>query len=367
MPHCKNIEKPCFDKNASRALKGIAILLMMLHHNFRSVELFGQYSVSFFPFREQQVVNLALSCKICVSLFAFISGYGLFLSYQNSKINASSWTAKRYIRTFSGYWFVWIASSIISQIIDGRATRILCSGNMSQSIAYTFIDFLGLHNLFNTPSVNGTWWYMSAAAVFILLTPVLYKYRNNLWLILFMPCVCIRIIHSSGTSAFTGGNSVYAFLSPFILGAIFANYHYFEKWSSIGSSRISTKIYKCIAEIYVLILLYKMYHGLPQPVFWEFHFGIYPTVFILFCVEFIIPIAFIKKILEFLGKHSMNVFLVHTFIRGYYLADFTYSWKHFIIICLVLLIISIAISVVIEKAKTVLHYDKLINKLVSLF
>ncbi len=367
MPDCRETESSCFDKTASLALKGIAILLMMFHHNFRSIKLYENYNVSFFPFQEQQIVNLAFSGKICVSIFAFISGYGLFLSYHNSKTNASAWSAKRYIRTFSGYWFVWLASSIISQIIDGRATRILCSGNMSESILYTLIDFLGLHNLFNTPSVNGTWWYMSAAAVFILLTPVLYKFKNNLWLTLLLSCIFTRIIHSSGTSAFTGSNTVYTFLSPFILGAIFANHHYFEKWCSIGSRRITTKVFKCIAEICLLVLLYKMFHGLSQSSFWEFHYGIYPMVFILFCVEFIIPISFIKKVLMFLGKHSMNVFLVHTFIRGYYLADFTYSWKHFILICLVLLMISIAISIVTEKAKAVLHYDKMINKLISLF
>ena len=365
MSNSKEIENPSFDKNASRALKGIAILLMILHHNFRSVELFKSYSVSFFPFQEQQVINLALSCKICVSIFAFISGYGLFLSYRDSKTNASAWVAKRYILTFSGYWFVWIICSIVSQIIDERATRILCGGNIPTSIIYTLIDFIGLHNLFNTPSVNGTWWYMSAAAVFILLTPILYRFRNNLWLTLFIPCVFIRIIHSNDTSSFTGSNSVYAFLSPFIFGAIFANYHYFDKWCSIGSHRISTKICKCLAEIFILFLLYIMYLGLSQSVFWEFHYGIYLTVFVLFCVEFLIPISFIKSGLEFLGKHSMNVFLVHTFIRGYYLADFTYSYKHFVIICLILLIVSITISVVIEKAKVILHYDKLIHKLVS--
>lgn len=355
----------CFDKRASQALKGIAILMMMLHHNFRSSSLYTDFNVSFFPFQEHQIVNLALSFKICVSIFAFISGYGLFLSYRNSKINAS-WTVQRYIRTFSGYWFVWFLSAVICQIIDGRTTWVLWSDNLSKNIINVLIDFLGLAKLFNTPTLNGTWWYMSAAAVFILLTPVLYKFRNNLWLVLIIPSVAIRIIHTNGSSAFTGENSVFAFLSPFILGAIFANYNYFDKWCSIGSSKKTFKFIKCAAEIVLLIIMYKIYHGISISSFWEFHLGIYPVVLILFCVEFIIPVRIVKETLVFLGKHSMNVFLVHTFIRYYYWSGFTYYWKHFLVICFVLLLISVAISLVIEKAKSLSRYDKLIDKLISL-
>ena len=65
-------KKSFFDKEASLALKGIAIMMMMLHHNFRAHSLFDKYTISFYPFNEQQVVNLAASCKICVSLFASV-------------------------------------------------------------------------------------------------------------------------------------------------------------------------------------------------------------------------------------------------------------------------------------------------------
>ena len=359
---------PCssFDKKASQALKGIAILMMILHHNFRSSSLYTDFNVSFFPFQEHQIVNLALSFKICVSIFAFISGYGLFLSYRDSKMNASPWVAKRYIRTFSGYWFVWFLSSIICQGINGRSAEILWKDNIFKALIYSLVDFLGLANLFNTPTLNGHWWYMSAAAVFILLTPLLFKHRDNLWLLLIISGVFIRIIHKSGESAYISGESAYSFLTPFILGTIFANYNYFDKWCSIGNRKKSTKILKCVAEIIVLILLYKMFHGFPISTFWEFHFGFYPVGIILFSVEFVITNKLISKILVFLGKHSMNIYLVHGFIRSNYLTDFIYSWKHFFFICLVLLLISVAISIVIEKAKQLFRYDKLINKMISL-
>ncbi|MBR3339598.1 MAG: acyltransferase family protein, partial [Lachnospiraceae bacterium] len=143
-------KKSFFDKEASLALKGIAIMMMMLHHNFRAHSLFDKYIISFYPFNEQQVINLAASCKICVSLFAFISGYGLFLSCRKSKTNPSKWFAKRYILTFSGFWFVWIVSAIITQLVDGRLVKILCKEDIYKSILYIITDFLGLAKLFHT-------------------------------------------------------------------------------------------------------------------------------------------------------------------------------------------------------------------------
>ena len=85
-----------FDREASVALKGIAIVMMVLHHCFRVAKLYEGYEVSFFPFGEQQIVNVAFACKICVSVFAFISGYGLesvskSINPSESKRNMQIW------------------------------------------------------------------------------------------------------------------------------------------------------------------------------------------------------------------------------------------------------------------------------------
>ena len=85
-----------FDKESSIALKGIAIILMMLHHNFRDASLFSSYAVSFVPFSESSVVKFSYACKICVSIFAFITGYGLYLAYNKRNTNATKSLTKKY-------------------------------------------------------------------------------------------------------------------------------------------------------------------------------------------------------------------------------------------------------------------------------
>ena len=86
---------------------------------------------------------------------------------------------------------------------------------------------------------------------------------------------------------------------------------------------------------------------------------------ILFSAEFVIGIPGIRQVLQFLGRHSMNVYMVHTFIRGVYLIDFTYSWKHFAPVVVVLLIISLSISLLLEWLKALLKYDAWIKRICS--
>ena len=355
-----------FNKEDSIALKGIAILMMMLHHNFRASSLFDNYQISFSPFTEQQIVNIAYACKICVSMYAFITGYGLFLSYSQNKQSASRWVKRTYIKTFSGYWFVWVLSTILCQIINGRSYHILFKGGLCSGAINTVIDFFGLHNLFQTPSINGTWWYMSAALVFIVLMPIVYRFKENLFLVLIFPAILIRVIFSGhGDAAFTGSNSVYAFLTPYLLGCIFAKYNLFARYGAFCTCNTASKLYKLCLEVWCLIFLYKVFHRTPVKSFWEIHYGLFPMLFILICVEYILPLEHIRKILVFCGQHSMNVFLVHTFIRGYYLADFTYSWKHFIPVCLVLFIMSVCISMILEKLKKLTGYNTFIRKVIE--
>jgi len=63
-----------------------------------------------------------------VSLFAFVSGYGLYCSlrkeYVGDKPESPSqllrWYMTRYIRSFSDYWLVVLLACIVCQAIDGH-------------------------------------------------------------------------------------------------------------------------------------------------------------------------------------------------------------------------------------------------------
>ena len=66
-----------FTKEDSNICKGIAICMMLMHHLFGSNDYNG-YVIDFHPFTEGRIVFLAVLCKICVAVFVFITGYGLY-------------------------------------------------------------------------------------------------------------------------------------------------------------------------------------------------------------------------------------------------------------------------------------------------
>ena len=86
---------------------------------------------------------------------------------------------------------------------------------------------------------------------------------------------------------------------------------------------------------------------------------------ILFIIEWILPIPGLNRVLRFLGKHSYNIFLIHTFIRSYYLGGVTYSMKHFLLVVLFLLGSSLVLSIGLEFFKKLVRYNRLENLLID--
>lgn len=79
-----------------------------------------------------------------------------------------------------------------------------------------------------------------------------------------------------------------------------------------------------------------------------------------FMYSFINRIPVVSRILDILGKNSMNIFLLHNFIRIVWYFEFTYSFIYWWLILFVLICDSLAIAFIIEKIKYYIGYDKLI-------
>ena len=353
-----------FTKDVSLALKGLAVIMLLFHHSYGKEKLFEKYVIDFYPFEQQAVIDFASSLKICVSIFAFITGYGLYLSFEGNKDDTTKWMTKRYIRTFSGYWIIWILCAIIFQCIDNRYWYTFFKDTeIHTGMMNVFIDFVGLSNLFQTPSLCRTWWYMSAVIIFILFVPLLYRMKNTLIPVLIGTILLPRLLFARNIRyAFTGGTTVLVFLTPFIFGTIFARYNLFDKWINVGR-HVWSKLLKFAIEITLIIFGYNMYINLIRDLYWEYHYCFYPMLVILFLVEFVFTFKPIRTVFAFFGTYSMNIFLIHTFILSLYWSDFIYSFGHFALNVLVLFGICLAVSILIEIVKKVTHYNILMNYL----
>ena len=59
------------------------------------------------------------------------------------------------------------------------------------------------------------------------------------------------------------------------------------------------------------------------------------------------------RALIIIGKYSMNIFLLHTFLFKYYFEEFIYSFRNWLAVTAVLLVISLVISIVLERIQRV--------------
>ncbi len=359
--------KGSFSKESSLALKGVGILLLMCIHSFGETGRFKGFEIDFSPFTAEVFVDFCAYTKICVAIFAFISGYGLYLSGKKKCLDSkstSTWLIDRYFKTFSGFWFVYIISFVVTQILVQLPEKKYFTDGMFRGVAYAFIDFIGISDLFETPSMNGSWWYMTTAFLFIIITPIVCMGEKKMGLI--GVCLSLIVIPRLITdSEFYGKSGAYSFLIAYLLGALFARYEIFDKLEEINikGNKTAANLIMFVIMLGALVVSYMVWHRVPVKKVWEFHYGLAPLIVIVFCQKFVFKVKFITKILMFFGKHSMNIFFFHTFLRVNLLKEFLYGlgtpWK----MIPALFFISLAISIIFEFIKKLIKYDNLIDKI----
>ena len=371
-------EKTAFTKENSAALKGIAILMMVFHHCFADPSRYEAFSTNFAPFGEHWVCLVSYTFKMCVSLFAFVTGFGLYLSLKglNKENNWSrreivKWTTTRYIKTMSGFWFIAVIAYIVCQLINGYTYDSFFTGDsVSDMVLGLFrmgLNFFGIEQLFYGNEFCPTWWYMTIAVLFIVAAPIFVKLFDKFSVIpvlavaFFLPRV-LQIPYDSSTYI--------AFQFPFLFGMIAAKYNILPrvanyKWirGKLGVLNKPVKFIVMFVLCFVCIYIYKV---LPAKYYYELRFSVFPMVLIFFAYEFLLDLVVLRKVLEFLGKHSMNIFLTHTFIRYNYCNEFIYSFKYWWLIPLVLICVSLALSIVIELVKKLIRYDLFTKQLLKM-
>ena len=356
-----------FSKKDTAAIKGIAILIMMLHHCFLSRSSFEGFSISFYPFSEAFIIQAAEVGKCCVGIFTFLSAYGMTKSFlsADSRLDFTGTTAvklttRRYITLMSGflpaYLFGFIGCFIFSpsplSVYKGVKTFPL----------YMLIDMLGIADLMKTPSLVGTWWYMGLALTLILIFPLFLKAYKKCGLFLIPAVFCVICALNLEVTTY----SRWILLAP--IGILFADRNLLEKlksWKVCSNAVIDFTVrFISISLLLLGAVTYSSWNygklNFLTPVLDSF----LTVMVIVWSYLFFTGLPVIREILQFFGKHSMNIFLTHTFIRTKWFYEYTYSFGHFLLIILVLLAESTLISIVLEALKKYSGYNNLIQKII---
>lgn len=360
-----------FTKEHTMQMKGIAIIILLFHHCFLNAQRWatvpyeklattkgwGYYPISFAPFSSHTIQYLASFSKICVAMFVFMTGYGMWVSYesQKKKTTMSNYIKKRMVTLMTGFLIIFVVTEILA-IPTGRFIEVY--GHDFRSVVYMIIDALGLAKLLGTPLFCLTWWYMSLAIVLIMIFPfvhsVMEKYQ---WIVVVASIIVPR------ACGFGQSTDLFRYLLAYTLGMYFAQHDLLARIKEkFMEQNVAGKLLSLIVSLIGLAVIIKCrqnaWIGWKYLDFWD---GFAAMYVIVLSYIYILNGKWIVKGLGFLGKHSMNIFLIHSFYRDVFFHEFTYSFYYAWLDYIVLMAISLVTSIVLEWFKKLIRYEKFID------
>jgi len=334
-------EVSLLSKKDSTALKGFAILLVIIHHLFvarpdYSIDLFGT----------NILLKLAMVAKVSVAIFIMLSAYGLSESCKNKENDLGDFYFKRLTKLYFTYWIVFIISLVIGTFFFDR-TLASVYGN---DLIYNMItEFLGVQMFTFGYGYNATWWFMSLIIPLYILFPFLYSLTKTFkWIMLiagYFIMMSTLLINSFGW--------LNVYIMPFILGiflSLSVSDNAKKRWSNLLLHNFFVQALLVVCIIGVTIQRFRYVRHADVYVDYALSF-----LLILFVWIFITKMKYLHAFLEKIGKVSFEMFLVHTFFHYYFFTDLIYSSKNPFVVFALMVLLSYITSWLLQKLITFIY------------
>lgn len=315
-----------FSKDDSQILKGGAICLMIWHH------VFGCYNIDPVVIKDvqwvQQWSSMAASGRVCVSLFLFVSGYGLACKMTESRLwYAPLQTAwKMWSKFYLIYLFCFILASFIFYLSPDLYNNPLPHTLKAWLLGVTSI----------VPAYSD-WWY---ASLFLGVCWVVYPF-SHYWRRILSTKGCVYI-HCMFAVVFSLG--VYFVLRiPECSNGIVVK---IVRWLPVYFMAYATGVMgmpgKCADKKVGMILLLSFFCCCVLNI----QFFLLMTI-LAFLFPVVVKLLNINVLFVLLGKYSVWMWLSHRFVFGYHFSGFFYKFNPWVI-TLVTVIVSFMVSVVLD-------------------
>lgn len=317
-----------FDRNDTKAIKGVAVTLMLFHH---LAALPQRAPVGFAGFEsllgEKFLQELALGATLSASFFFFLGGYGLFIKWKSSKLSITNTILGLY-RSYWKVFLIFVPIAFLFFVRSGEGVSYLAAtyalDRKRDYITVAISDFTAWSS-----ALNHEWWFLKS---YLCVIPMGYLFckatrkHHDFWVDLFLVFGIDILINEifpnfAQIAPFQSlqGNVYYSnFLTnnalsvAFFAGIVFAKYDGIRKIKDL-LRRLPCSLALCCAALAALILC-KLYITGDD------------AGDILYCAVTIPVISVIldklpplKKIAVYLGKHSTNMWLIHSFYCYYFL------------------------------------------------
>ena len=341
-----------FSKNQINTTKGIAILFMLLLHLFCTKEYVGLFTPLIMIGDTPLIYYLALFGDMCVAIYCFCSGYGLMIGYKNNKENYFRKNMIRILKLYINFWIILFLFVVVLGPIMGRADA------YPGSIKSFILTFTAIN-----PAYNGAWWFLTTYIILVLVSPyinkVVIKYNVGLIMILSLGIYFIGYVQRIMVPIQTDNEIINYILrqaalfgtseSPYVVGVIFAEKKLYSKISNI----FNKFKFKNILAMF-LIMLMIVAHGFVQSLF----VAVFTGVAFIVLFNLIDKPKWLDDLLEYISRHSTNMWLIHMFFYMIYFKELVFAPKYPALIFIWLVILCIAASHVIN-----LIYKPIINSM----
>lgn len=313
------------NKEEATTVKGIAILMMLFLHLF----CFEDRCDYLIILDNRPLLTMLTEASNPVPLFLLISGYGLYSAYLKGDNNRYLRLAKLYIHYVTIFLFFWA----VKWIVDG-------------SIALSILDFI-MNLLAYKTSIAPICWFLFPYIILSLLSHFLFKmldrYSTVLILIISwgMFCISVMMLSKYGEllskyNLITQIVSVLNLQFPFLLGAAVCK----KQWYARIRKYLRIRFFCVILIVMLVLLMVLIKIDLLNPLY---------AFFLIPLLLEVIRGNFIKTFLSCLGKHSMNIWLIHGWFCYYIFGKELYSLRLPLLIFSSCLLLSWGTSILIDK------------------
>ena len=310
-----------FTKEKTNIAKGIAVCLMFAHHlyAFDDRMLNDNNYIPLIPFFNAEYY-IGVFGNICVSMFLFLSGYGMFLGYirsQHSPIRYSLGKLKDFYLTYWLYFLIFIPIGIkfFQEITIWQSDETRYSPE-----ARLFVqNFLGWDSTYNEE-----WWFIRMFLIIVItLCPVYIKLaeKNISGIII----ISLFLFLVSSKVDYYGQLGFLFWQISFALGVLSAKIKLFSSFLIKYLDKLSN-----FWVFFSLLACFMIRFRLGG----EIDFLIV-SFFIYFTIR-ATTILKLSQVFAYLGKYSFPLWLVHSFFCYYYFQDIVYfpQWSPFVFIVL---------------------------------
>lgn len=331
-----------FTRKETNVAKGAAICLMFSNHLYEFPErlMHGNSYIPFIPWMDTELY-LGRFGHICVAMFLFLSGYGLFLGYARSQGSSIRYCLKKLQDFYATYWLYLLIFVPIGMLFF-KEVRVFNSSEARYSL--DIVNFIGNFSGWSS-SYNSEWWFVRMFVILLaFLCPIYLKLINQhlyafcfLSLGLFATALFFKVDH-------TGSLGFLFWQMSFSVGLIFARLKLFSHPVIQYLDRVN--VLWLFAGIFICVAL-ELRIGA------RIDFLLAPLF--IFLVVRLVEVCNLSPLFINLGINSFPLWLIHSFFCYYYFQDIIFFPKYSPLVFVNLMVFSLLTIKAVEYASSRLN------------